>query len=244
MSEPALKRHKTDLAIDPAYFSSISSSSASSSAVLASSSSSESTNTSLDEDNDDDDEGNADDDQEDHVFLPPTFVFPFSSDKSRFRVVNLFSLNTILDLLDIVDILKLSTINKLWNNHLDEQQFWVNRYISDLGRKHYDNLLRNETQGDNACGWSVKQHLIWSLISNAIKQLNPNIRFDIQRNVWIGIMKERKRKGLQYKRAMEERKKLTLTSASTTSASTSTSTSTSTSSSSLSAISISMSAST
>jgi hypothetical protein len=117
---------------------------------------------------------------------------------------------------------------KAFHSYFDtnETNFWTTRYITDLGRPRYDEFVRLSTASSASAsssasaaaaaststsfvGWSVKQHLIWSLWTLAYDQphITPTQRFNVHRNIWVCIARERKRKTLELlkrKRQIEE----------------------------------------
>src|SRR4051812_37399932 len=63
----------------------------------------------------------------------------------------------------------------------------------NTGQSSYEQLLQMSASPLNACcGWNARQHFIWQLVSHL-----PSLRFEMLRDVYLGIVKERKRKALK-----------------------------------------------
>lgn len=121
-------------------------------------------------------------------------VYPFSQDCALFRVVSDRVLVHILDFLPSSTIYGMCVLSRLWNNVLEEDSFdtfWSGRFMRDLGQDAYKESLMLRP---NMCGWTVKQHLQWHSVALRYAAQNKDKRFHKQREVWCGIMKQRKRK--------------------------------------------------
>lgn len=104
-----------------------------------------------------------------------------------------------LDYLEIKDLLRLSCVSRSWRFRMEDDMFWASRYVADLGMDNYNRLLA--TMADplsSTCGWSVKQHLLWSLVGLVARDNENNVRFNSMRDLWVGILREKKRKALEY----------------------------------------------
>eukprot|EP00808_Paulinella_micropora_P011135 g74912.t1 len=119
---------------------------------------------------------------------------PFKDDKgSRFVQITQPILHEILEFLDTVNLLHVSVLNRSWRQELDNETYWACRYIQSRG----DDCYRSEFISATRHGWSAKQHLLWTMVKLGTKKYRPEDRFRHQRDLWVGIMRERKRKTLE-----------------------------------------------
>jgi len=102
-------------------------------------------------------------------------------------------LHAVFDHLDILELLRLARLNRRWLALMDDERFWTTRVIQDLGYDRYVELLRDSSSVVRSSCWSARQHLLWELVARATADQPPSQRFDVQRQLWIGIMIQRKR---------------------------------------------------
>jgi len=113
---------------------------------------------------------------------------PVSIDSLSVRV-----LHAVFDHLDILELLRLARLNRRWLALMDDERFWTTRVIHDLGYDRYVELLRDSSSIVRASYWSARQHLLWELVARATVDQPLSQRFDVQRQLWVGIMMQRKR---------------------------------------------------
>jgi len=140
---------------------------------------------------------------QDVVMEPPKpDRFPFMETESQLQKISQRVLYKIFDFLEVSDIIRASVVSVSFYKELDEDEFWCGRFITDLGEEKYKHALFLH----NRNGWSTKQYLLWSLISLVGNNLpDPSERFDLLRDVWVCIMRERKRKALKMLKEKEEK---------------------------------------
>jgi len=144
---------------------------------------------------------------------PANEIFPFLEEEdNKFKVdkEHPFSVTTqawlhyCFGFLEQKDLFTLCVLNKQWSKELDNQFFWAKRYVRDLGEERYKASLFLHSSN----GWTAKQHLTWSLVAaaanNCFSSDQESAKFELQRNVWCGIMKERKRKYYELENEQEE----------------------------------------
>lgn len=123
-------------------------------------------------------------------------VFPFKEDSSsQFSKISKSVLHEILMCLDIVDLLRVSTLNRAWSQQLEDDTYWSWRYIQDIGEDRY----REEVIGSRTCAWSPKHHLLWSLVNIVGRGQSVHQRFATNLETWACIMRERQRRFLEEK---------------------------------------------
>lgn len=130
---------------------------------------------------------------------PPNQTYPFLNETHSFGVISHAWLHYCFGFLELKDLLRLSVLSKRWSKEVDDGSFWSQRYVHDLGEERYKaSLFLNTTNG-----WTAKEHLTWSLVVAATPEQEA-VKFEQQRNVWCGIMRERKRKYYEQQKEEEE----------------------------------------
>eukprot|EP00457_Paulinella_chromatophora_P011686 gb/GEZN01011842.1/.p1 GENE.gb/GEZN01011842.1/~~gb/GEZN01011842.1/.p1 ORF type:complete len:277 (-),score=47.34 gb/GEZN01011842.1/:227-1057(-) len=139
-------------------------------------------------------------------------LFPFKADTgSQFACIPQSVLHEVLECLDTSNLLHVAVLNRSWSHELDNDSYWACRYIQDIGEDRY----RTELLRAGSHGWSAKQQLLWSMVNMATSKSPAGQRFHHQRDLWVGIMRERKRKVLAAAAKIQERKSAVVAAAQT-----------------------------
>jgi len=144
---------------------------------------------------------------------------PFLSTSSFFKQFPVKFFYRVNEYLDVADLFRFAITSTLFYKEMDDDEFWAARFKTDLGEDQYKRAIFINTRN----GWSTKHLLLWTLIGVAGEGEDEAQRFELQRDVWVCIMRERKRKALQL---LSETQKSNETSASSISSSSPTTNST------------------
>jgi len=97
------------------------------------------------------------------------------------------------EFLDVADLFRFAITSTLFYKEMDDDEFWASRFKTDLGEDQYKRAIINNSRNR----WSTKHLLLWTLIGVAGESEDETQRFELQRDVWVCIMRERKRKALK-----------------------------------------------
>jgi len=114
------------------------------------------------------------------------------------------ALHHIFEFLEIKDLMMASTLSSAWSFEMDNEAFWLARFRADMGAQACHQAMKK-----NNNGWTAKQRLIWELSLLLVDpEVQPHLsqggRFQHLHNVWVCIVRERKRK---YLKALEKKQR-------------------------------------